>query len=176
MTLAACAKPAPATPPSNSTPLAPAPPAVSKTLDGPFRDVAAVWRDCRHEADDARQRTTTLAETTLDRTKIALLEYRVRMPAAGCAITVTTPKGLYVGPEFLCAADRSDERIALSDIGVTAGDRVATFRYTTSYERNINGVWRPPAVSHHVIRCKLSEVVECTSPDPLEDYGAARCY
>jgi hypothetical protein len=64
---------------------------------------------------------------------VALVEKRDEDASAGCMVTIRTGEGFYVGHDFLCSADRSDEVVTTDQVTVTVTGETAVVRFRTSY-------------------------------------------
>jgi hypothetical protein len=160
-------------------PAASPPPPDDTYFGGPFADIKAVLRTCYRTRDDVKPTSTTLAEKRAPGGVIvSLREYRTLPSSAGCAVTIQTPAGIYVGPEFLCSADRSDERIITKRVTIATTATAATLRFTVSYQHlemfdpAHNGV---PHASDHVIRCTFGRERPTCTPPPTMGYGYDHC-
>jgi hypothetical protein len=160
----------------------PPPPPPTYRLDGPFADLPAIWQRCQGGWDAESSTTTILAEKRAPGgPSVSLRAYSDSPAASGCAVTIETAAGLYVGPSFLCAADRSDERISTGEVTIALSSTAATIDFASTYlegdfASDPNARTLRPSVSHHQIRCDLTgSIPRCSLPPMGGGYELDLC-
>src|SRR5688572_2282131 len=87
----------------------PASPTIDGSLRGPFQAKDLVARTQPLEADGQPAVVIHAEAAGPPGRAIRFHEFPHGPASSGCAVTIETAKGFYVGREFLCTADRSDE-------------------------------------------------------------------
>lgn len=148
----------------------PDPDVVGRPLAGPYPTLTAAVAAL---GDDAAPAAIELAATRTDDAVVALIDLTAHDGAASsCAVAVTTAAGVFLGPSFLCWADRSDERIETRASAAPAG--VALMIETTVRTVAEDGQVGPATTIAHRVVCDLGGQIPTCSPPPAiggHDYG-----
>jgi hypothetical protein len=97
---------------------------------------------------------------------IALREVRASASSASCVVAIETADGVFVGPAFWCAADRSDESLVTDQVTIAVDGDDAVIKFRTSYQLDTG----PPDVQPREIRCNLGAALSCTAPPKIGGY------
>jgi len=152
-----------------------------KPLVGPFSDEAAYLRDCEDWPNPRLELSEVVAKRGPSRAVVSLVEVRESQAAASCRAMVKTKAGLFVGPSFLCAADRSDELVETDEARIDFDENGAELRFRVgyllvSYFRGPEHRDPPPHHQDYAIRCALDgKRPACTDPPAIGGYGGAPC-
>ncbi|MBK9033623.1 MAG: hypothetical protein IPL61_20560 [Myxococcales bacterium] len=140
---------------------APPPPVVARPLAGPYpslKAAVAAWAPA-----PKRFAVVTLATTPVGAAELALVRVddRAAPAAASCALAVRIARATYLGPGFLCQADRSDERIGTV---ATAGAAPGELWFTVSYQRDDV----PVVAVAYALQCDVTSAPPvCTEPPAI---------
>jgi hypothetical protein len=136
------------------------------SLAGPFARVLDA-PELADVGDPEEPAQVTVLGTMVDGAiKVGLQEVRGSWTSATCVVTIETTDGVFVGDDFLCSADRSDETVTTAAVELSIDGGVAILRFRVSYQ--IDG--SAPDVETHVIRCNLTGTLSCTPPPAVGGY------
>jgi len=140
-------------------------PGADASLIGPFKRI----EDAEHlQSGDEPMQVTALGAAK-GPVHVSLVEVRNSAAAASCMVALDTAAGMYLGEDFLCSADRSDERVFTDAVQIAIEGTTATVRFRTSYQLEDT----KPDVRTYTVTCALGGVLSCTPPPAIGGYDSS---
>jgi hypothetical protein len=97
---------------------------------------------------------------------VALREVRSRWTSSACMVTLQTPEGFFLGDDFLCSAETSDESVGTDQVEITIDGERARVRFRTSYQL----LGSAAVVQTYEIVCRLGQTLSCSPPPAIGGY------